>query len=110
MITEFQEYQSATHKTAIYPKEKAVEYCVLGLLGEAGEIANKYKKVIRDNDGVITEEKVDQLFDELGDVLWYISELSTNLGIKLEEVAQYNIHKLLLRKTNNTLSGSGDNR
>ena len=110
MITKFKEYQEATKKTAIYPKEKGIEYCIMGLLGEAGEIANKYKKVIRDSDGILDEKKTTELYEEIGDVLWYISELSTNLGFLLENVADYNIYKLQRRKRNNTIKGSGDHR
>jgi len=110
MITKFQEYQRATAKTAIYPKERAIEYCILGLVGEAGEIANKYKKIIRDNRGVLTQEHRDKISDECGDVFWYLSELSTNLGVSLSSLADSNIKKLKQRKEKKTLGGDGDKR
>ena len=110
MIETFNEYQKATSETAIYPKDKAIEYLLLGLCSEAGECAGKYKKILRDNDGVVTPEKRAELIFELGDVKWHISELANTLGTTLEEIATNNIFKLKQRKANNTISGSGDNR
>ena len=110
IITEFSEYQRATNETAVYPKDKGIEYCIIGLIGEAGELANKYAKVIRDDGGVVSAEKGKELFVELGDILWFASELATNLNAELSDVADYNIVKLLDRKSRNKLSGSGDHR
>ncbi len=104
------EYQELTSKTAIYPKEHGVNYCILGLNGESGELCNKYKKVIRDNNGVLSEEKRKDLIQETGDCLWYISQLCSELGVTLSEVAESNISKLLDRKQRNVITGSGDNR
>lgn len=101
------EYQKQTHETAVFPKERALEYTTLGLVGEAGEIANKVKKLIRDED---TKEKREAIAKELGDTLWYVSELATALEIDLNTVAANNLSKLWRRKMNNTLRGSGDNR
>ncbi len=82
----------------------------MGLVGEAGEVAEKMKKVLRDNDGVISEEKREEITKELGDVLWYIANLSKELNVSLEDVAQKNIEKLQSRQQRNELHGSGDNR
>jgi len=94
---------------AKYPKEQAVNYCTLGLVGEAGEIANKIKKVIRDNKPIDEAFKED-MKAELGDVLWYVARLSDEFGIKLDDVASYNMSKLLDRLKRNVIQGSGDNR
>ncbi len=110
---EFDEYQKKTSETAIYPKDDpivALSYATLGLAGEAGEIANKVKKIIRDNKGEISQEIKDRLSDELGDVLWYLSALATELDTKLSSVADKNIQKLFSRKERGVLKGSGDNR
>lgn len=106
------DYQNGTAKTAIYPREGVggIVYCTLGLTGEAGEIANKVKKILRDEGGQLTEEKRCQLVDELGDVMWYVSQLATELGTRLEDVAHRNLDKLAARKEKGTLSGSGDKR
>lgn len=83
---------------------------LLGLVGEAGEIAEKFKKIYRDKDGVFTMEDKQEMTKELGDVLWYVSVVSTYLGISLKDVADKNIEKLLSRQKRDTLKGSGDNR
>jgi len=107
----FEEYQIKARQTAIYPnKDNNFIYPTLGLVGEAGEVAEKMKKVLRDNDGVISEEKREEITKELGDVLWYIANLSKELNISLEDVAQKNIEKLQSRQQRNELHGSGDNR
>lgn len=110
MITTFDEYQEATAKTAIYPKDRAMEYLLCGLASEVGELLGKWKKIIRDNDGVLKPEKRMELLKELGDCYWYSSELATILQATMQEVANINIDKLTKRKENNTLQGSGDNR
>lgn len=112
---EFNEYQQKSRKTAVYPDAgDNFVYPALGLLGESGEIADKLKKLMRDK-GVstpsqMTDEQREELKKELGDVLWYIAQLSTELGLELEEVAGKNIHKLYSRMDRGVLSGSGDNR
>lgn len=104
------EYQEQAESLAIYPEAVGVQYCILGLTGEAGEIANKFKKVLRDNDGQLTTEKMREMRDELGDVLWYVANLSGELGATLSEIAEINLEKLNSRKARGVLSGSGDNR
>lgn len=103
-------YQRNTRTTANYGSGNVINYPILGLVGEAGEIANKYKKVLRDDGGILTPEKRDGLLDELGDVLWYCAALANDLGSTLEGVATGNLAKLAKRHANNTIKGSGDNR
>ncbi len=106
----FDIYQEKTGETAIYPPEKALEYLTLGLCSEAGEVAGKLKKIIRDNDGVIDEDAAHKLSLEIGDVLWYVAQLATTLGLQLSEVAEDNLSKLASRKNKGTITGSGDYR
>ncbi len=102
------DYQDLTAKTAIYPKDAGVVYCVLGLTNEAGELAGKYKKFLRD--GTSWPDLKEMLIAELGDVLWYASQLSTELNVDLSEVMERNLAKLKGRQERGTLSGSGDHR
>jgi len=104
------EYEEKAKSTAIYPKEVGLLYCTLKLAGEAGEVAEKVGKVLRDNGGVFSDEVKEKLAYELGDVLWYISNLSGELGYTLEEVAQMNLDKLASRKERGKIQGSGDER
>ncbi len=107
----FEEYQKESRKTALYPnKGNNFIYPVLGLCGESGEIAEKIKKVIRDEGGVASDLKKEEIKKELGDVLWYISQIATELGLSLDAVAKANIEKLQSRLERNKISGSGDNR
>jgi NTP pyrophosphatase (non-canonical NTP hydrolase) len=107
----FKEYQEEARKTAIYPNLGSnFIYPTLGLVGEAGEVAEKIKKVIRDSNSVVSEEKKQELIKELGDVLWYIANLSFELNLSMEEVALKNLEKLKSRQERNELHGSGDNR
>jgi len=109
----FTEYQVITHSTAIYPGQGTalgLAYTALGLAGEAGEIANKVKKVLRDDGGILTEEKAKQISAELGDVLWYIARVADELDSSLEVTATDNIAKLLDRQARGVLGGSGDAR
>ncbi len=106
----FNDYQDKTNSTAIYPKEKALEYLVLGLASEAGEVAGKLKKYIRDNNSVVGVYEASVICGELGDVLWYISQIALELNTTLESVAQANIEKLSDRKTRGVIGGSGDSR
>jgi NTP pyrophosphatase (non-canonical NTP hydrolase) len=94
----FEEYQSAARKTALYPRRlENLEYPTLGLAGEAGEVANIVKKVQRDHDGILNDELRGKLKDELGDVLWYISACADELDLTLTEIAEYNVDKLAKR-------------
>jgi NTP pyrophosphatase (non-canonical NTP hydrolase) len=107
----FQEYQDESRKTAIYPdKDNNFIYPTLGLAGEAGEVAEKVKKVLRDGNGIVSPEKKEEIKKELGDVLWYLANLSKELGISLEDVAESNLSKLKSRQERGELHGNGDNR
>lgn len=115
----FKDYQTIIEETAIYPKQMALAYCAMGLTGEAGEVADKIKKLYRDNHFhklnatgkmlLISENKL-AIAKELGDVLWYITAMANEINMDLEEIAQMNYDKLIKRKETNTLQGSGDNR
>ena len=104
------EYQQKALETAIYPTKYKVIYPALGLTGEAGEVADKVKKIIRDNNGEMSKEKAVELAKELGDVLWYIATLAHDIGFTLEEIGQMNYEKLHSRQQRGMLGGSGDNR
>ena len=107
----FKTYQKNARETAQYPNLGSnYIYPTLGLVGEAGEVAEKVKKVIRDKNGIFDENTKDALKKELGDVLWYLSNLSTELNFDLEEVALKNLEKLKLRAAKGLISGSGDDR
>ncbi len=108
---ELKEYQQHAQKTALYPNVGTnLIYPTLGLAGEAGEFANKVKKIDRDASGIVSTEMRQCLLEELGDVLWYVSQLSIELGSGLEDVAQTNLEKLISRQTRNVLGGTGDHR
>lgn len=104
------EYQEHALDTAIYPENQRIIYPTLGLTGEAGEVADKVKKVIRDNNLQFTDERKLEIAKEIGDVLWYCATLSRDLGFELDTVAQMNVDKLRSRKERHILTGSGDNR
>jgi NTP pyrophosphatase (non-canonical NTP hydrolase) len=99
------EYQRKARETAIYPAGASILYPALGLAGEAGEVANKAKKIIRDN-------KLDRegMAKELGDCLWYIAALAKDLGYNMSDIAQNNLDKLDRRKRYGTIKGEGDDR
>jgi NTP pyrophosphatase (non-canonical NTP hydrolase) len=107
----FSDYQTRSRATAKYPViGHGVIYPTLGLTNEAGEVAGKIKKIFRDKDGVISAEQREALKAELGDVLWYISQVCTELDISLDEVAEANIAKLQDRQARGKIQGDGDNR
>ena len=108
---DFKTYQKKARETAQYPNLGSNNiYPTLGLVGEAGEVAEKVKKVIRDKNGIFDEESKVGIKKELGDVLWYLSNLSTEFGFELDDVASDNLEKLRLRAAKGKISGSGDNR
>ena len=104
------EYQEKAAKTAMYPAEVGIAYVTMGLAGEAGEIANKVKKVYRDDGGVLTVAAQEQLAKEVGDVLWYVAMMAKEFGYTLEEVAQMNVDKLESRYKRGAIQGEGDER
>jgi len=107
---DFNKYQETAVETAIYPDTHRILYPALGMAGEAGEVANKVKKIIRDGTENLPEDWKDQLASEIGDVLWYCAALSNDIGIPLALIATQNRDKLLARKQKGTLQGSGDTR
>ena len=108
---DFKTYQKLARETAQYPNLGSnFIYPTLGLVGEAGEVAEKVKKIIRDKGGILDNESKISIKKELGDVLWYISNISTELQFELEDVAALNLEKLKLRSAKGTISGSGDDR
>ena len=105
------DYQEKALTTALYPNQGSNPYYpALGLGGEVGEVLNKVKKIMRDHDGKITDEYREILKKELGDVLWYVAALASELDLNLDDIAQANIEKLASRKERGTLGGDGDNR
>jgi NTP pyrophosphatase (non-canonical NTP hydrolase) len=105
-------YQENAESTAIYPNKGSIYglcYTALGL-GEAGEVQNKVKKLLRDDYGVISEEKKIEIAKELGGNLWYIAMCAKELNYSLGEIAILNLQELASRKERNVLQGSGDNR
>lgn len=108
---DFQLYQERCRATARYPDAGSNPiYPTLGLCGEAGEVADKVKKVLRDSQGNFSPEVIADLQLELGDVLWYVAQLATELGLELEQIAQANLDKLASRTARNVIGGSGDRR
>jgi len=109
-ISDLDMYQKVALTTAIYPREQAIIYPTLGLTGEAGEVANKVKKIIRDGSDSKDEKLVSEIKAEIGDCLWYIAVLANDFDIKLSDIASTNIEKLANRQKNGTIHGSGDTR
>lgn len=117
------EYQEGTEKTAIYRDGIAraaqsglienwanLSYCAHGLTGEAGELSNDIKKVVRDDGGLVTPERAERLFKEIGDCYWYLSQICNELGFKIENVMDFNLSKLASRQERGVLTGSGNDR
>ncbi|MBT5808396.1 nucleoside triphosphate pyrophosphohydrolase family protein [Candidatus Uhrbacteria bacterium] len=105
------DYQEKAKETALYPNAgKNIYYPAMGLAGEVGEVLNRVKKIMRDHDGEITDEIKVILKAELGDVLWYVSAVATELNLSLDDIAKANTEKLSSRKDRGVLTGSGDNR
>jgi len=105
---DFKTYQKKANETAIYDTKFSILYPTLGLAGEAGEVAEKVKKIIRDNKQIIDEKE--EIAKELGDVLWYVAAIARDIGYSLEVIAEINLDKLADRKARGTLQGNGDNR
>jgi NTP pyrophosphatase (non-canonical NTP hydrolase) len=103
-------YQQAARQTAIYEQRHRVVYPALGLASEAGEVAGKVKKVLRDRDGAFGPEQIAAIKDELGDVLWYVAVLAADLDLSLDAIAATNIAKLASRHERGALGGEGDRR
>jgi NTP pyrophosphatase (non-canonical NTP hydrolase) len=110
MTLNFSDYQTQASKTAIYNDADYIVYPALGILSEAGEVAGKIKKVLRDNDGRFEPDHRAAISKEVGDVLWYIAALCTDLNVDMAAVAQENLNKLNSRLQRGVLGGSGDDR
>lgn len=107
----FDSYQRQAFTTAQYPNRgNNIIYPTLGLCGESGEVAEKVKKIIRDNDGIIDAERKELLKKEISDVLWYVAALCTELQLDMGDVAQSNLDKLFDRMKRDVIKGSGDLR
>jgi len=105
------DYQERSRATAVYPDAgDNLLYPTLGLCGEAGEVAEKVKKMVRDDGGVLSPERRAALSKELGDVLWYVAQLATEAELDLDAIAQDNLEKLDSRRRRSVLQGSGDDR
>lgn len=110
-VSTFQTYQRESRKTwSLIHTDHAIVYPTLGLANEAGEVAGKVKKIFRDRDGVINEADREALKGELGDVLWYLAQICTELDLTLEEVAEANLAKLFSRLERGVIGGDGDKR
>ena len=109
-VSDLDMYQQVAKTTAIYPREQAIIYPTLGLTGEAGEVANKVKKIIRDGSDKNDDSLVSEIKSEIGDCLWYIAVLADDIGCKLSDIANTNLIKLENRKKKGTIHGSGDKR
>jgi len=108
---QFTDYQRLSRATAHYPPiGHAVIYPTLGLANEAGEVAGKVKKIFRDKGGTIADADRAALAAELGDVLWYLAQLATELELSLDDIAQHNLDKLVSRQARGVLGGDGDTR
>lgn len=110
MIRTFDDYQAAAVRTAIYPDGVRILYPALGLAGEAGEVANKVKKIYRDDGSSVTDERRRQIAKELGGVLWYVAAVCNDLGLNMGDIARENAAILASRQERGTLKGDGDQR
>jgi NTP pyrophosphatase (non-canonical NTP hydrolase) len=108
----FNQYQLKTTETAVYREHPHLQivYPTMGLPGEAGEVANKIKKVYRDKDGHFSQEDRNAIAKEIGGVLWYCAALATDLGLKLDDIAKENLKQLRSRLQRGTIAGDGDDR
>lgn len=108
---QFKEYQKIAMQERMYGSGIGVVYPALGLAGEAGEVVDKIKKVVRDYEGDFTlREHVMDISKELGDVLWYLTAIAVDLGMDLDLIAQMNIDKIVSRRQRGVIGGNGDNR
>ena len=110
---EFDEYQKRASATAVFKHDTAeykLMYLSMGLAGETGEVIEKVKKVIRNDDGIFPAENKELLKKEIGDVLWYLSQLALNLGISFDDAANLNIAKLADRMSRDAITSEGDTR
>ncbi len=112
MVMKFSDYQQKAPDTAIHHPDSLMDQSIwaMGIAGEAGEVIEKWKKIVAYKDGVVSAQDKQELAKELGDVLWYISLFADSLGLKLEDIASKNLEKLASRKARGVTKGAGDNR
>lgn len=108
----FDEYQKRALTTALHHPDALMDKTiwVMGISGEAGEVLEKWKKIVAYKDGVISDEDLTELSKELGDVVWYIAMLAHSLGLSFDEIMDHNLQKLADRKARGVQKGAGDNR
>lgn len=112
----FEDYQKQAISTDVYGgKPQPIDSHafitkLLGLVGETGEVAEKFKKIFRDKDGKMSDQEINEMTKELGDILWYLSVVGSYLGISMEDIASSNLEKVLSRKARGVTHGEGDNR
>ncbi|MDC3221869.1 nucleoside triphosphate pyrophosphohydrolase family protein [Planktomarina sp.] len=109
-MLDFDTYQAHAAETAIYPDNVKIIYPAMGLAGEVGEVLNKIKKIYRDEQGQLSDAKREELAKEVGDCLWYVAALCTDLDISMGNAAEGNFRKLIDRMNRGVIGGSGDNR
>lgn len=110
-LTDFSDYQAQSRKTwNVIPMNHPIVYPTMGLVNEAGELAGKIKKIFRDKQGIIGEDDREALKGELGDILWYLTQICSELDLSLSEVAEANLEKLFSRLERGLIQGEGDNR
>lgn len=109
-LTSLEDYQNFVRSTKVYDAEYALVYPALGLASEAGEVAGKLKKLMRDHEGQLSQEMFEAIIKELGDVLWYVTAVADDLGVTISDVFHINMRKLESRKNRMVLKGEGDNR
>ncbi|MCK4967989.1 MAG: nucleoside triphosphate pyrophosphohydrolase family protein [Candidatus Aenigmarchaeota archaeon] len=107
----FEDYQKKSRETVFYPNpDNNFVYPIIGLTGEAGEVANVIKGFLKEGQGAINEKNKERVAKELGDLLWYIAQLATEFGLSLDKIAESNIEKIMLRKKNGEFSKFGDKK
>lgn len=108
----FDEYQKKALETAIVHPDPLMDKTIMamGISGEAGEVLEKWKKIVAYKDGVISDEDSEGLKKELADVVWYIAVMAERLGFKFDEIMELNVKKLADRKARGVQKGEGDNR
>jgi NTP pyrophosphatase (non-canonical NTP hydrolase) len=108
----FEEYQRTALETAIFNKDPLMDKTIwaMGISGEAGEVLEKWKKIVAYNDGIVTEQDKQEIKKELGDVIWYVALMAHSLNLSLEEIILLNVEKLADRKERGVQKGAGDNR
>lgn len=111
-MTSFNDYQAQALTTAVHHKNPEMDKSIfaMGIAGEAGEVIEKWKKIVAYRNGSVTDEDKQELSKELGDVLWYVAVFAHELGIELNDVIEQNLAKLASRKERNVIKGQGDNR